>query len=135
MFCFCLFCRFFCLFCRFCRFKCFVFVFFVVFFVFFVVFVFFVGSVECWRCFEGVLSSDAILKDCMTSQPSFSQVLLTYTRVEPTKFQLGPTDQSFDQVFLNGTLTRTMDTGSIVCSARSYCQKHKPHMQGLLDQS
>ena len=31
-------------------------------FVFF--FVFFVGSVECWRCFEGVLSSDTILKDC-----------------------------------------------------------------------
>ena len=58
-----------------------------------------VGSVECWRCFEGVLSSDAILKDCMTSQPSFSQVLLTCTRVEPTKFQLGPTDHSFDQVF------------------------------------
>ena len=27
-------------------------------------FVFFVGSVECWRCFEGVLSSDTILKDC-----------------------------------------------------------------------
>ena len=28
---------------------------------------FFVGSVECrrcWRCFEGVLSSDTILKDC-----------------------------------------------------------------------
>ena len=24
----------------------------------------FVGSVECWRCFEGVLSSDTILKDC-----------------------------------------------------------------------
>ena len=68
-----------------------------------------VGSVECWRCFEGVLSSDAMLKDCMTSQPRFSQVLLSYTRVEPTKFQLGPTDQSFDQVFLNGTLTRTMD--------------------------
>ena len=58
-----------------------------------------VGSVECWRCFEGVLSSDAVLKDCMTSQPSFSQVLLTCTRVEPTKFQLGPTDHSFDQVF------------------------------------
>ena len=58
-----------------------------------------VGSVECRRCFEGVLSSDAILKDCMTSQPSFSQVLLTCTRVEPTKFQLGPTDHSFDQVF------------------------------------
>ena len=56
----------------------------------------FVGSVECRRCFEGVLSSDAILKDCMTNQPSFSQVLLTYTRVEPTKFQLGPTDQSFE---------------------------------------
>ena len=39
-----------------------------VFFVFFVnvlsFFVFFVGSVECWRCFEGVLSSDTILKDC-----------------------------------------------------------------------
>ena len=70
-------------------------------------FVFFVGSVECRRCFEGVLSSDVILKDCMTNQPSFSQVLLTYTRVEPTKLQLGPTDQSFDQVFLNGTLTRT----------------------------
>ena len=67
------------------------------FFVFFVdvvsFFVFFsVGSVECWRCFEGVLSSDAVLKNCMTSQPSFSQVLLTCTRVEPTKFQLGPTD-------------------------------------------
>ena len=79
-------------------------------------FVFFVGSVECWRCFEGVLSSDAILKDCMTNPPSFSQVLLTYTRVEPTKFQLGPTDQSFDQVFLNGrflTLTRTSTTSSI----------------------
>ena len=58
-----------------------------------------VGSVECWRCFESVLSSDAVLKDCMTSQPSFSQVLLTYTRVEPTKFQLGPTDHSFDQAF------------------------------------
>ena len=27
-------------------------------------FVFFVGSVEFWRCFEGVLSSDTILKDC-----------------------------------------------------------------------
>ena len=65
----------------------------------FCLFVFGVGSVECWRCFEGVLSSDAVLKDCMTSQPSFSQVLLTYTRVEPTKFQLGPTDHSFDQVF------------------------------------
>ena len=70
---------------------------------------FFVSFVECRRCFEGVLLSDAMLKDCMTSQPRFSQVLLTYTRVAPTKFQLGPTDQSFDQVFLNGTLTRTME--------------------------
>ena len=36
-------------------------------------FVFFVGSVECrrcWRCFEGVLPSDA-MKDCLTHQPSF----------------------------------------------------------------
>ena len=53
---------------------------------------FFVGSVECRRCFEDVFSSDAILKDCMTNQPSFSQVLLTYARVEPTEFQRGPTD-------------------------------------------
>ena len=28
------------------------------------------------------------MKDCLTNQPGFSQVLLTYTRVEPTKFQL-----------------------------------------------
>ena len=66
------------------------------FFVFFVnvlsFFVFFVGSVECWRCFEGVLSSHTILKDCSQNQPSFSQVLLTCARVEPTEFQLGPTD-------------------------------------------
>ncbi len=33
-----------------------------------------------------MLSSDS-MKDCLTNQLSFSQVLLTYARVEPTKFQ------------------------------------------------
>ena len=35
-------------------------------------FVFFVGSVECRRCFEGVLSSDTILEDCIMNRQSFS---------------------------------------------------------------
>ena len=86
------------------------FVFFLVDVVYFFGSFFSVGSVECWRCFEGVLSSDAVLKDCMTRQPSFSQVLLTYTRVEPTKFQLGPTDT--DGRF--PTLTRTSTISSVL---------------------
>ena len=30
------------------------------------------GSVECRRCFEGVLSSDTILEDCIMNRQSFS---------------------------------------------------------------
>ncbi len=35
-------------------------------------FVFLVGSVEYLRCFEGVLSSDTILEDCIMNRQSFS---------------------------------------------------------------
>ena len=49
-------------------------------------FVFCVGSVECWRYFEGVLSSDAILKDLYDEPTKFQPGLLRQ------KFRPGPTD-------------------------------------------
>jgi len=94
----------------------------VLFFCVFCCFVFFVfcgcGMLELWRC-EGVkacvVSSDAslwiVFRTC--------SVFLSGSQYDwPTKFQPGPTD-TYGRF---PTLTRTIQTASTVCSARSHCK-------------